>query len=128
MRDNLPHVIDSGKLSLFGGAREPNESFLECVVREVHEEIGLYLAPQRFELIARYSGPDYLAPHRALYGEIFLARNVPIENLTVSEGTLRVVKLDELERLNHCLSLPAKYALEIALEKGHLSMGRIGCK
>jgi 8-oxo-dGTP pyrophosphatase MutT (NUDIX family) len=43
LRDGLPHVSDPGKIGLFGGRREGDESFLDCVVREVHEEIGLYL-------------------------------------------------------------------------------------
>ena len=43
LRDSLPHVTDAGKISLFGGLREGDESFLECIVREVHEEIGYYL-------------------------------------------------------------------------------------
>ncbi|QIG92095.2 NUDIX domain-containing protein [Bradyrhizobium sp. 6(2017)] len=39
-RDDLPYISDPGKISLFGGRREGTETFLECVVREVHEEIG----------------------------------------------------------------------------------------
>ena len=35
LRDDLPEVSDPGKIGLFGGAREGDESFLDCVVREV---------------------------------------------------------------------------------------------
>ena len=63
LRDDLPHVSDPGKIGLFGGRREGDESFLDCVVREVHEEIGLSLPPERFEFIGRYFGPDH--PHPA---------------------------------------------------------------
>ena len=48
LRDNIPHIRDPGKISLFGGRREGIESFLDCIVREIHEEIGYYLAPMRF--------------------------------------------------------------------------------
>jgi 8-oxo-dGTP diphosphatase len=59
LRDNVPHIRDPGKLGLFGGGREGNESFLDCIVREVHEEIGYYLPPERFEFLTRWIGPDY---------------------------------------------------------------------
>ena len=35
-------------LDFFGGGCEGDESFLDCVVREVNEEIGLYLPPERW--------------------------------------------------------------------------------
>jgi 8-oxo-dGTP pyrophosphatase MutT (NUDIX family) len=57
-----PHVPEPGKIGLFGGHREDDESFLDCVVREVHEEISLYLPPERFEAIGRYFGPDASCP------------------------------------------------------------------
>jgi 8-oxo-dGTP diphosphatase len=121
VRDNLPHVIDPGKISLFGGSCEENESFLDCVVREVHEEIGCYLQPERFELIGSYFGPDYSAPDRLLRGEIFLARDVPLEELTISEGTLKIVALDELRRIYDYLAPPARYAFEIFLNRDRLA-------
>jgi 8-oxo-dGTP pyrophosphatase MutT (NUDIX family) len=36
-------IVAPGKIGLFGGHREGNETFLECVVREVQEETGLAL-------------------------------------------------------------------------------------
>jgi len=116
-RDDLPHISDPGKISLFGGRREGTETFLECVVREVHEEIGYYLPPERFELIGWYSGPDYSTPDRSLRGEVFLARDVPADRLTVTEGRLMLVAIDELERLSGTLAAPAEYALAIFLRR-----------
>lgn len=113
LRDNLPHVSDAGKISLFGGRREGNESFLDCIVREVHEETGVYIPPERFELIGRYSGPDHLTPDGLLHGEIFLASDVPIDKLTVTEGKPKVVAFDEIDGVRHLLAPPAVYALEI---------------
>src|SRR5215469_14728975 len=88
LRDNLPHVSDPGKISLFGGRREGNESFLECVVREIHEEIGYYVPPERFEKIGSYSGPDHLTPGGTLHGEVFIAHEIPADKLSVTEGRL----------------------------------------
>ncbi|MCC8965151.1 NUDIX domain-containing protein [Bradyrhizobium sp. Pear76] len=117
LRDDLPHVSDPGKVSLFGGRREGTESFLECVVREIHEEIGYYLPPERFELIGRYSGADHLTPSGTLHGEVFLARDVPTDQLKVTEGRLEIVDIDELERIRGRLARPAEYALEIFLKR-----------
>ena len=116
IRDDLPHVSDAGKIGLFGGRREGDESFLACIVREVHEEIGLYLPPDRFELIGTYLGPDNLIPGGIRYGPIYVARNVPVEQLIVTEGTLRIVPLNEIERIQDLLASAAKYALRIFLK------------
>lgn len=117
LRDDLPHVSDPGKISLFGGRREGTESFLECVVREVHEEIGYYLPPERFELIGQYSGPDHLTPNGTLRGEVFLVRDVPVDRLRVTEGRLEIVAVNDLERINGVLARPAAYALAIFLNR-----------
>jgi 8-oxo-dGTP pyrophosphatase MutT (NUDIX family) len=119
LRDNLPHVSDPGKIGLFGGRREGVESFLECVVREVHEEIGLYLPPERFELIVRYFGPDHSAPGGTRHGEVFVARDVPVDRLIVTEGGLKIIAMDELKRIHDLLAPSAKYALEIFLKLEH---------
>ena len=116
-RDDLPHVSDPGKISLFGGRREGAESFLECVVREIHEETGYYLPPERFELIGRYSGPDHLTPNGTLRGEVFLARDVPVDQMNVTEGRLEVIAIDDLERISGMLARPAEYALAIFLKR-----------
>ena len=117
LRDDLPHVSDPGKISLFGGRREGTESFLECVVREIHEEIGYYLPPERFELIGQYSGTDHLTPNGTLHGQVFLVRDVPIDQLTVTEGRLEIVAIDDLARISGRLARPAEYALEIFLQR-----------
>ncbi|WP_074127123.1 NUDIX domain-containing protein [Bradyrhizobium sp. NAS96.2] len=116
LRDDLPHVSDPGKISLFGGRREGSETFLECVVREIHEEIGHYVPPERFELIGSYSGPDPSTPGGTLRGEVFLAHDVPIDQLRVTEGRLEIVAVEDLERLRGRLARPAQYALAIFLK------------
>jgi 8-oxo-dGTP diphosphatase len=111
LRDNLPNIRDPGKVSLFGGRREGDESFLDCIVREVHEEIGYYLAPTRFENIGRWSGPDYAFPGHTFCGEIFLARGIPVEQITITEGRLRILPVDEIDQIRSSLSLPTQFAL-----------------
>jgi 8-oxo-dGTP diphosphatase len=116
LRDNVPHIRDPGKISLFGGRREGNESFLDCIVREIHEEIGYYLAPMRFECIGRWDGPDYAFPGHHFRGEIFLARSVPVAQLKITEGRLRIVPVEEIDQIRSSLSPPARYALGILFD------------
>ena len=104
VRDNLPRVSDPGKISLFGGQREGKESFLECVVREIQEEIGLYLPPERLELILRYFGSDQLTSNRMLHRELFVARDVPADGLTITEGSLRIAAANELQHIHDLLA------------------------
>ena len=40
-REDIAGICFPGKIGSFGGHREGKETFLECVVREVHEEIEL---------------------------------------------------------------------------------------
>jgi 8-oxo-dGTP pyrophosphatase MutT (NUDIX family) len=115
LRDDFPYIADPGKLDFFGGGREGNESFLDCVVREVQEEIGFYIAPEQFEFIGRNVGPDHWVPDCILHDEIFLARGVPIERLTITEGRLRIVAFDELEHIQDLLAPSARRALEVFL-------------
>ncbi len=122
LRDDVPHIRDPGMISLFGGRREADESFLDCIVREIDEEIGYYLPPARFERIGRWFGPDYAVPGGTFHGEIFLARAVPVERLTITEGRLKIVAIDELEQLGNSLALLAQYALEIYMKR-ELSSG-----
>jgi 8-oxo-dGTP pyrophosphatase MutT (NUDIX family) len=117
LRDNLPHISDPGKIGLFGGRREGDENFLDCAIREIHEEVGLYLPAERFELIASYFGPDHLTPNGIRHGQVFVVRNVPVNQLTVTEGSLTIVALHELEHIQGRLAPSAKYALEIFLKR-----------
>jgi hypothetical protein len=64
--------------ALFGGRREDNETFPDCVDREVHEQIGYYFAAESFELIGRYCGSDWAHLASMLLGDV--------ENQSVVEG------------------------------------------
>lgn len=91
-RDNIPGILHPGKVGLFGGHREGNESFTECIVREIYEEISYYLPVDRFEHLATRSGDDPDIVGGFVHGEIFVVRNVPIAQLVVKEGALLVIE------------------------------------
>ena len=62
--------------------------------REIHEEIGYLLAPERFERLGPY---EAIAPDgHQLRGEHFLARDIPVDALNVTEGSLLIVEQRDL--------------------------------
>src|SRR4051794_24818244 len=98
-RDDIPNILNPGKIGLFGGHVEGHETFLECVVREIHEELSYYVPPERFERIAARIGPDSEVPGATFHGEFFVTREVPVDKLKVTEGTLKIVAVDELDKI-----------------------------
>jgi 8-oxo-dGTP diphosphatase len=117
LRDNVPNIRYPGKISLFGGHREGDETFLECVVREIHEELSYYLPPEQFKLIARLVGPDSETPGGTIHAEFFVTRDVPIDQLNVTEGTLKIVPLSELDEIESALTPSARFALQSLFDR-----------
>jgi 8-oxo-dGTP pyrophosphatase MutT (NUDIX family) len=115
LRDDKPGIVDPGKLSLFGGRREGNESFRDCIVREIHEELGCYLLPERFEHLASWSGSHHAITGGNFHAEIFIVRSVPPEQLTVTEGKLMRFTLSELGQIRQSLAPVAQFALDAFL-------------
>jgi 8-oxo-dGTP pyrophosphatase MutT (NUDIX family) len=111
LRDDIPSIIFPGKVGLFGGHREADETFLECVVREVHEELSYYLPPERFEFIERRFGPDSEVPGGTVRAEFFVARDVPVDKVKVTEGSLKLAVASELGAIEDALTPTAKFAL-----------------
>jgi hypothetical protein len=56
-RDDNPEILYPGKIGLFDDHREGSETFLDCVVREVYEEISYFFSSERFahSLVMRVS-------------------------------------------------------------------------
>jgi 8-oxo-dGTP diphosphatase len=93
-REDIAGIRFPGKIALFGGHREGDETFLECVVREVHEEISYFVPPERFEHLTTYNTVD--ADGGTVSGEMFVARDIPSEGLVITEGSLLVVNQEQL--------------------------------
>jgi 8-oxo-dGTP diphosphatase len=116
-RDNVPGIVHPGKIGLFGGHRERGETYLQCVVREVHEELSYFIPPERFEYLASYDATDVDADGDTIvHGEFFVVRGVPVEEVMVTEGTLFIAELGELSALEHRLSPSGKAGLTAFLE------------
>ena len=108
-RDNKHEIRFPGRIGLFGGHQENGETSLECVTREVHEEIGCYIPPANFEYIATYCGLDASGTYMV---EIFAAFEVDIAGFTITEGALLVVQPEGLFDLIDELTPSAAFAIE----------------
>jgi 8-oxo-dGTP diphosphatase len=115
--DDIAGIFYPGKIGLFGGHREGNETFLDCAVRELHEELGYYIAPDSFEFLACYEGPDLPIQGGTLCVNFFVVRNFSADRLVVSEGKPLLVSPSELGVLEEKLTHTTRCALKAFFEK-----------
>jgi 8-oxo-dGTP diphosphatase len=111
-RDDIPGILHPGKVSLFGGHREGSETFLECVIREIHEEISYFVPAERFEYLVSLDGVDIDANGGSVRAEFFIARDIPLARLTVTEGTLLIAEPAKIMTLERNLTPSARFALK----------------
>lgn len=117
-RDDVPGIVHPGKIGLFGGHREAGETFLQCVVREIHEEISYYVPPAEFEHLTRYNGlVEVDAEQVRVQGELFIAYNVPADLLKITEGSLLIVEADRVATVEQKFAPSALFAMEAFLPK-----------
>lgn len=109
-RDDIAGITEPGKIGLFGGHKEDNETFLECIAREVSEETSIRLPLERFQQLTVYDGAD-LEIGGPIRAEFFVARDVPIELVRVTEGCLVVADTANIPRLGGRLTAYARLAL-----------------
>ena len=110
-RDNIEGITEPGKIGLFGGHKEANETFLECISREVSEEISINLPLERFQPLTVYAGID-LEIGGPIRAEFFVARNISIAQVRITEGCLVVAEAEKIPRLGGRLTAYARLALK----------------
>ncbi|NJO33649.1 MAG: NUDIX domain-containing protein [Rhodospirillales bacterium] len=114
-RDDKPGILHPGRIGLFGGHQEPGESPLECVVREVHEELSYFVPAQHFRHIGTYRDGNSV-PTRTV--ELYSAADVPAAKLVVTEGALLIVPKGKIAALTGRLTPSAAAALELIAAAG----------
>jgi 8-oxo-dGTP diphosphatase len=112
LRDDKPDIIYPGGIGLFGGHREDGESALECVTRELAEELSYEIAPERFVPLASREGEDSERKGGTFRGDFYVVRDIPRDRIIVTEGTLLVIAPGELARITDKLTPTARFALD----------------
>ena len=110
-RDDIPGIFFPGRIGLFGGHREGNETFLECVVREIYEETSYYVPPERFTLLASHEGDDPEVENGTVRSEFFIADHIPVEDLMITEGALLIADPNELAAIEPQFTPALRFAL-----------------
>ena len=110
-RDDIDGIIHPGKVGLFGGHREGDETHLECIVREVHEELSYQIPAERFEHLAGWEGPDLDVDGGSVRADFFVTRDVPAEALVITEGTLLTIEIHDVISIEHKLAPSARFAI-----------------
>jgi 8-oxo-dGTP diphosphatase len=111
-RDDIPNILYPGRIALFGGHLENDETFQDGVVREVHEEISYYIPPEQFEHVTSLVGPDPEVRGCPLHAEFFVTREVRTERVKVTEGSLKIATVNELAEIKDRLTPLAHFALQ----------------
>ena len=114
-REDVPGILFPGKIGLFGGHREGSESFLQCVVREVREEISYFVSPERFEHMESFRGADSEIEGGTIRGECYVVRDVPVDAITVAEGSLFIAAPEDMPMLMQRLTPSAQAAIGLFL-------------
>jgi 8-oxo-dGTP diphosphatase len=112
LRDDRPDIIYPGRIGLFGGHREGDESALECVRRELAEELTHDIAPERFVLLASREGEDSERKGGTFRGDFYLVRDIPRDKIVVTEGALFAIAPHEIAQIEDRLTPTARFALD----------------
>lgn len=80
-----PGITNPGGISLFGGGQEGSETPLECLLRELDEELELKVGPDEVSLLWITEGvsPDKVTPAKRY---IYLIKNIVQDTLILHEG------------------------------------------
>ena len=112
-RDDIVGILYPGKVGLFGGHREGDETFLDCVVREIHEEISYFVLAEQFEHLASLVDRAVDAERGSVREEVFIARGISIDELVVTEGSLLVAEPAEIAEIAHILTPSTRFVMEV---------------
>ena len=93
-RDDKQTISSPGKISVFGGHCNADETWIDAVRRELHEETGLRLPADRFRKL--FSFAHEYGDGAKTSGCFYVVDGIDKEALRIQEGTLLEIAVDEL--------------------------------
>lgn len=110
-RDDKPDIVDAGKVGIFGGGVKNGEMPETAAVREIKEELSIFLKKKDLLLF-----PGYPKIKNKKKVWIYVAKNINASNLKIKEGKGIVFisredidKLDKYNLSEHARELIKKY-------------------
>lgn len=101
LRDNKPGLRFSGMISTFGGECEPGETPRETASRELEEETGIKVKPEKFiEFTVLERRSDELQADVTAYFFILYNINPHVIKVMEGQGYIMINKDDDLDCLN----------------------------
>jgi 8-oxo-dGTP diphosphatase len=113
-RDDVPGILYPGQIGLFGGHREGSETPLACIQRELLEELGLNLEPDRCTPLVELSLAYPLGG--GIKASYYIVEEVPLDAIIVTEGAPLVIERSRLGGLLARMTPTACYGARLFLE------------
>ena len=103
----LEKRADSDLWGLIGGGTKAHETTLDSIVREVYEELGLRIPPEKFVKQKVYGEPGRIAAYRdgSIWRMVIVAYTleldrIPEMKISKESRELRFFARDEIEKIN----------------------------
>ena len=103
----LEKRVDSDLWGLIGGGTKAHETTLDSIVREVYEELGLRIPPEKFVKQKVYGEPGRIAAYRdgSIWRMVIVAYTleldrIPEMKISKESRELRFFARDEIEKIN----------------------------
>jgi len=85
LRDEKEGLVNSGRVTAFGGSVKPGETLKEAAIREINKETNLVIDPARLNFFKKYrkTKKAYGENSRVYY---FIVKNIDDKGLKIYEG------------------------------------------
>jgi 8-oxo-dGTP diphosphatase len=94
LRDDIPNIDNPGRITPFAGAAEPNETPVDCALRELEEETGLKAEEQALRFLGEISKRDFRGRKTAI--AIYLLTDVDPALLRITEGQPIIMSFEQV--------------------------------
>lgn len=111
-RDDIPNIICPGMIGLFGGHRENEEAYLDCVVRELCEELSYDIDASMLSPLTIYKGIDLEVDGGTVEAHLYVVNGLRAGDLTVTEGAMFSMTAEQVRGRMGDLTPLARIALE----------------
>ena len=91
--------------------------------RDIDEEISYFLPSERFAYLTSYTGAHPLGG--AFHCEIYVANNIPVDQLLITEGSLLPVKPEDVATIDARFSPSVRFAVNVFLNDQEIMLSRL---